>query len=149
MATRCNIRITAPKSSLWLYRHWDGYAACTGSDIARTLKHLRKGYARTHGSFSALANALLAKRYDKRPHDEEARPIYEITTDRHGDIEWLYEIKCGASDRVTITVTEIRHDVGEKVHGMMTEAQFRSFVAKEVWDMLKRIRARRRERRAA
>lgn len=149
MATRCNVHLTAPKSSLWIYRHWDGYAACTGSDIARTLKHLRKGYARTHGTFSALANELLAKRYDKQPHDKEARPIYQITDRQHGDIEWLYEIKCTASDRVTITVTEITFREGEKIHGMMTEAQFRSFVAKEVWDMLKRIRANRRQRRAA
>lgn len=147
MATRSNVRISGGRgNALWLYRHWDGYPACNGACIARHLKLLAKGYARQHGTFAPLANALLAERFDA--HDGP-RPVYQVTDGEHGDIEWLYEIECKGS-RATITVTEITPSGERTIHGKMSEVQFRTFVAKDVWETVKRMRAyRKRNRRAA
>jgi hypothetical protein len=147
MATRSNLHIIdAAGNALWIYRHWDGYPACNGACIAKHIKRLSKGYARQSGSFAPLINALLAERFDDHAGP---RPVYEVTSGEHGDIEWLYEIQCKGS-RVTITVTEIDHDDKRKVHGMMSEAEFRSFVAKEIGATIKRARAfRKRNKRAA
>ena len=89
MATRSNILLADEHGNeLWLYRHWDGYPACNGLRIAQILKRLGRNYGREYGTFAPLANALLAER------DNRNCPDYEITCGQHGDIEWLYEIRC-------------------------------------------------------
>lgn len=144
MATRSNIKIVgAHGSNLWLYRHWDGYPACNGADICREIKKLRRTvYYRDQNLFSPLANKLLAKRYDATPH-REATAMYEVTDQVHGDIEWLYVIRCKGS-RLTVEVTEHNFRSGEVVHGVMTEKEFRSFCAKDLAEMRKRIQAHKR-----
>ena len=72
MGTRCNIKIETGNTTLWVYRHWDGYPAATGVDLARKLVNVK--------SANEFINKLL---------NDDA---YEITTEQHGDIEYLYNI---------------------------------------------------------
>jgi hypothetical protein len=133
MATRSNVVITDEQGNeLWIYRHWDGYPSENGLFIAKTLKELKR--VRHYGTFAPLANALVDHR------DSGNDPVYEITTGQHGDIEWLYAIKCSRS-KVTVTVTEISHARGEIEHGPFTETEFRSFIAQHVWDGVLRSRS--------
>ena len=91
MATRCNIRVTDGGRKLsWLYRHWDGYPACTGADLAQTLKRLLAKSAEELKP-ETFVNELLGYRYADEPHRQDAA-IYEITDDLHGDIQWLYTV---------------------------------------------------------
>ena len=72
MGTRCNIKIETGDTTLWVYRHWDGYPAATGVDLARKLVNVK--------SAQEFINKLL---------NDDA---YEVTTGQHGDIEYLYNI---------------------------------------------------------
>ena len=72
MGTRCNIKIESGDTTLWIYRHWDGYPAETGVDLARKLVNVKSA-----GEFVA-----------KLLKDD----AYEVTTSQHGDIEYLYTI---------------------------------------------------------
>tara|TARA_Y100000401_G_scaffold65333_1_gene52062 strand:+ start:832 stop:1371 length:540 start_codon:yes stop_codon:yes gene_type:complete len=72
MGTRCNIRIKAGDTKLWIYRHWDGYPAETGVDLARKLVNVK------------TADEFIAKLLKD--------DAYEVTTEQHGDIEYLYKI---------------------------------------------------------
>ena len=73
MGTRCNIKIKTGNTTLWVYRHWDGYPAATGNDLATKLVNVKDA--------NEFINKLL---------NDDA---YEITTEQHGDIEYLYTIK--------------------------------------------------------
>ena len=72
MGTRCNIKIKTGDTTLWVYRHWDGYPAATGVDLARKLVNVK--------SSEEFITKLL---------NDDA---YEVTTEQHGDIEYLYNI---------------------------------------------------------
>ena len=72
MGTRCNIKIKTGDTMLWIYRHWDGYPAETGVDLARKLVNVK------------TADEFIAKLLKD--------DAYEVTTDQHGDIEYLYKI---------------------------------------------------------
>lgn len=150
MATRSNIRLSDTSgNALWLYRHWDGYPAVNGAAICRAIKKLRRSAYYQHlPLFAPLANSLLAERYDPTEHRPRPEPVYEVTDQRHGDIEWLYDIRF-KSKTTAITVSEISFRDGEKIHGTMTEKAFRTFVAKELVEMRKRIKAYRAKNRCA
>ena len=72
MGTRCNIKIETGDTTLWIYRHWDGYPAETGKDLA-----------------TKLVNVKSADEFITKLINDDA---YEVTTDQHGDIEYLYNI---------------------------------------------------------
>jgi hypothetical protein len=72
MGTRCNIKIKTGDTTLWIYRHWDGYPAATGNDLVRKLVNVKS------------ADEFITKLIN----DDN----YEVTTDQHGDIEYLYNI---------------------------------------------------------
>lgn len=84
MSTRSNILIQYGSTKIYLYRHCDGYPAINGVDLADAI-----GKAKSPG---ALVADLLSRRYEKQSYETEARPIYELTTDFHGDIEWAYVV---------------------------------------------------------
>lgn len=150
MATRSNIRLTGARgNTLWLYRHWDGYPAVNGAAICRAIKKLRRSAYYQHlPLFAPLANDLLAERYDPTEHRPKPQPVYEVTDHQHGDIEWLYDIRCkGKSSAITVTEFNLRS--GDVSHGTMNEKEFRSFVAKELVEMRKRIKAYRAKNRTA
>ena len=135
MGTRCNIRITDTDGNrLWLYRHWDGYASCTGVDIAQTLKKIPAGWR----DFGSLINALLDKRYEQQSYETKPKRIYEVTTAEHGDIEWKYEIRLGKRG-VTFKVSEFSWKTDEWTTTSYTEKQFRAYCAKELVEVRKRI----------
>lgn len=78
MGTRCNIKIKNGDTTLWIYRHWDGYPAVTGNDLATKLVNVK-------GATEFITKLI---------NDDS----YEVTTDQHGDIEYLYTIKFTGRD---------------------------------------------------
>jgi hypothetical protein len=84
MGTRANIIVNFGSTKLVLYRHWDGYPAETGKDLAINLK------ACGNNCSAFIANLLSEK--DAPTSFRDAVPVYEITTDVHGDVEWIYRI---------------------------------------------------------
>ena len=88
MGTRCNIRITYGDTNIWIYRHWDGYLSQTGKDVNDKLQNSRKkNYSmgdKEEAQRVNIVNFINSFLLDNR---------YELTTDQHGDIEFLYHIK--------------------------------------------------------
>lgn len=96
MSTRCNVVVLNGSSKIYLYRHHDGYLAETGADLAEKLKAVA-GEPGARFSPSGMADkfvrSMLGSYYEARSFDPVPRPIYELTTDLHGDIErcyWIY-----------------------------------------------------------
>ena len=83
MATRSNIVVTYGDSKTFIYRHWDGYLSVTGYDIASTLMH--------HPNPKSFVRELLNKKEDCS-FTRDGKYQYELTSEIHGDIEWLYKI---------------------------------------------------------
>ena len=84
MSTRTNILIKSGNTKIWLYRHCDGYLSETGYNLASTLAHSR--------GFKSFLDNLLNQKY-KATMYTPAQPIYEFTTEEHGDIEYLYSFE--------------------------------------------------------
>ena len=89
MSTRSNILIKSGDTNIWIYRHMDGYLSETGYNLAVTLAHSR--------SYTDFMNTLLSYKYDPSIY-RKTEPVYGITTEQHGDIEYLYKFEF---DRVT------------------------------------------------
>ena len=79
MATRCNVQISDKDTSLWIYRHWDGYPECTRVELEEILK------TRHPQSANELGDLLVG----------EFGSNYRYTEGEHGDIEYLYQIYIG------------------------------------------------------
>jgi len=89
MATRSNIIIKQGRNKIYLYRHWDGYPSETGRDLLTRLLESRR-----HDEGQAfLSNLIRANR-----EDWEGKPLYELTDQIHGDIEYLYQFEFGAME---------------------------------------------------
>ena len=84
MSTRCNIKIKSGSTNIWLYRHCDGYLAETGYNLASTLAHCK--------GFKSFLDNLLNQKYEATLY-RPAQPVYEFTTEEHGDIEYLYSFE--------------------------------------------------------
>ncbi len=78
MATRSNIKIVTGETELWIYRHWDGYPEVTGVDVATKLEESK--------TMTQFVSSLLNDKNERGDHQ------YEVTTEMHGDIEYLYTI---------------------------------------------------------
>jgi len=137
--------IKAGKTTVYLYRHHDGYPACAGVDLAEALA--------TSKTCTALVQTLLDRRYDKQSYETDAKRMYEVTTDVHGDIEWLYKITfSGDFGRVVkvgcegIMFTAYHEDkighVAKTLKATDTVEEFTAYVKREEADMLARIEAR-------
>tara|TARA_R110002124_G_scaffold46322_1_gene139190 strand:- start:2039 stop:2587 length:549 start_codon:yes stop_codon:yes gene_type:complete len=74
MSTRANIKLINGDSIIWIYRHSDGYPSETGHDLAEKLK-------KSCYDFHELTAGILKD------------DAYRITTEQHGDIEYLYTIE--------------------------------------------------------
>ena len=74
MSTRANIKLINGDSIIWIYRHSDGYPAETGHDLAEKLR-------KSCYDFNELTAGILKD------------DAYRITTEQHGDIEYLYTIQ--------------------------------------------------------
>lgn len=100
MSTRSNIVIENGKSKIYLYRHHDGYLAETGADLYRKLVAAR---------FNAgeFLQSLIDDRYDGYG---SPKPVYELTSEIHGDIEFLYRVvfKRSAGKRVSVGYSEFK-----------------------------------------
>jgi len=77
MSTRSNVLIKLGSTKIYLYRHHDGYPGGNGGDLAEKL--IKNG-----NDGAAFIEDLISEKYD------DGRAVWELTTDLHGDIEWLY-----------------------------------------------------------
>jgi hypothetical protein len=102
MGTRCNIVIEYGASRVYLYRHWDGYLAETGADLARKLQ---ESGAKGGESPTQFLQSLLDERYDKQSYEDKAKRLYEITDSIHGDIEYLYRVRFATAWSTTARVS--------------------------------------------
>jgi hypothetical protein len=105
MATRCNVMVSFEANRLMLYRHWDGYLAETGADLAQRLKA---------ADFDALAFAkdLMFSKRGGEGFDKE-QPQYELTGDLHGDIEYFYIVRFCNNGKLRIFVAKRPSDYPE------------------------------------
>jgi len=62
----------------------DGYLSETGYNLASTLAHCK--------GFKTFLDNLLNQKYEATMY-RQAKPIYEFTTEEHGDIEYLYSFE--------------------------------------------------------
>lgn len=81
MSTRTNISIRYGESLVILYRHCDGYPACAGESIVRAIL----------GGSNAdnVLRALMREEYAATSY-RPARPVFELTSSIHGDIDHEY-----------------------------------------------------------
>lgn len=114
MATRCNIIVRIGQTIVYLYRHWDGYPAETGADLCTKLRAAESlkvaGNSITREAIGS--HLLLALLSEKRVGDgyDADRAQYEVTTEIHGDVQWIYEFDFTEAQRedlyIPITVRE-------------------------------------------
>src|SRR5262245_1929164 len=109
MATRCNVVLTdsVAGSKVFLYRHWDGYLAEAGGDIAEKLKASLAKTAYSRG-FREMLTTMVCEKRGGEGRDKD-RPQYEVTDDVHGDIEHLYEVSFNAGRMNQHTEATITH----------------------------------------
>lgn len=87
MSTRANILILETGNKVWLYHHWDGYPAYLGAVMGEFLRDRIAGH---YWDASGVANVLIKGHLDG---DESVQDDgFELTDNRHGDIEYLYII---------------------------------------------------------
>lgn len=84
MSTRANILIQELGRTVWVYHHYDGYMSYLGGALMEILSKTGK-YARAVD----IANTLF--------HNENDNG-FELTADRHGDIEYLYHINVDSKE---------------------------------------------------
>jgi hypothetical protein len=136
--------IKAGKTTVYLYRHHDGYPACAGVDLAEALA--------TSKTCTALVQTLLDRRYDKQSYETDAKRMYEVTTDVHGDIEWFYKIVFSGDFGRVVKVAccglpyndkrDERLATVAKEKAILTVEEFTAYAKHEEADMLARIEAR-------
>lgn len=83
MSTRANIVVVHGETVVFLYRHCDGYPSECGADLGEKLLLCDR-------SAGAFLRSMLVEQYEQQSYERSARPVYELTTELHGDIEWLY-----------------------------------------------------------
>jgi|TARA_A100000172_G_scaffold8180_2_gene4528 hypothetical protein len=81
MSTRANINIQFGESCIWLYSHYDGYLAFRGYDLISNLTHSKNA--------KEFLNRLLNQKEEPSLY-RDGRHTYELTSEEHGDIEYLY-----------------------------------------------------------
>jgi len=101
MSTRANVVIKDEHSSLWFYRHSDGYPECTAVSLIEFLsKHTKGSYRPNVGQSAGWLVIQGHKEYDSETTGWKVG-AYEPTTGRHGDIEYLYVCDL---DKMSITI---------------------------------------------
>ena len=84
MSTRATIRVEDNEGEgLWIYHHCDGYPQGVGEELKELLVKVGK-----YADIYDVANYLF--KYGKKYGD------YELTSDLHGDSEFVYNIDMGS-----------------------------------------------------
>jgi len=85
----------------------------------------------SHNVSELLVN-LLSRRYEKQSYEKEAKPVYTVTTEWHGDIEWAYKIEAThTSERFKVGFREIEigGDIDAAVASTKAELTIETFAA--------------------
>lgn len=80
MSTRANIILEEMGNHLWLYHHSDGYPSYLGEYL---MKFMATKHKKDYADIYDIANELFKLSEDSG---------FELTSQRHGDIEYLYII---------------------------------------------------------
>ena len=128
MSTRTNIIIEYGKTSIYLYRHHDGYLAETGANIHRVLSAHKPSILQT----TDILKDFLDQSYPKTEY-RDSQPIYEITNSVHGDIEFLYRIKMDG-ETIKIQYVSGYGDLEQKIENskILTLDQFKTAINQEI-----------------
>jgi len=142
MATRCNVVIQLGKTSLYLYRHWDGYPSCTGLDLVKKLVYAGED---DYSGSKFIASMMESKR--EETSYSPASPDYVATNGAHGDVDWVYVIKFSNSG--TVRVGWASYPLLENVenqtllayakNNLKSFSEFKEFVDVEVADFETRL----------
>ena len=81
MSTRANININYGETCVWIYSHYDGYLSHRGYDLISNLRHSKNA--------KDFITRLLNQK-DGCDLYRDGRNTYELTSQEHGDIEYLY-----------------------------------------------------------
>jgi len=133
MSTRTNIIIEYGKTSIYLYRHHDGYLAETGADIHRVLSaHKKRSILQT----TDILKDFLNQSYPKTKY-RDCQPIYEITNNVHSDIEFLYRINMYPAiegGQFEINYVSGYYDLDQKIENskILTLDQFKDAINQEI-----------------
>ena len=139
MSTRSTLTIKTDTTTINFYRHMDGYVAEAGNTVAQLLnKVLDDKNAWQHPGIK-LAEEIIKQQYEAREH-RPAAPIYELTDNPadHSDREYHYQVEF-LSNRVSIKVYDIKYSCFYIFEGNFE--QYKDFVAKELAEQDKRIKA--------
>lgn len=128
MATRSIIKVIYGQTNITLYRHWDGYLAEGGFDLACILKHNN-----TPESF--IKQLIIQKR--GLSEDEVNTPLYEIVNADNVGEEFRYTFKFSFDGHLDMKV-EKQYGVWSTVFAEQGEAKE---VAKEFLRICKEDRA--------
>ena len=115
MSTRSNILIKSGDTNIWIYRHMDGYLSETGYNLAVTLARSK--------SYTDFMNQLLSYKYNPSIY-RKAEPVYEITTEQHGDIEYLYMFEFDRSMSHFVKVQVFSIGWGENKNNCLIDTEF-------------------------
>lgn len=129
MSTRTNIIIEYGQTSIYLYRHHDGYLAETGANIHRVLSaHKKRSILQT----TDILKDFLDQSYPSTKY-RNSQPIYEITNSVHGDIEFLYRIKMDG-ETIKIQYVSGYSDLDQKIENskILTLDQFKDAINQEI-----------------
>ena len=97
MSTRCVVRVKrGDKSTVDLYHHCEGYPEGVGIALLGTLERFFKNLPKDRVLDSETFINRLVKNEDKKLNDES----YCVTTWKHGDLEFLYELDFGCEDEL-------------------------------------------------
>ena len=81
MSTRANININYGETCIWIYSHYDGYLSHRGYDLISNLTHSKNA--------KDFITRLLSQKEEPSLY-RDGRNTYELTSQEHGDIEFLY-----------------------------------------------------------
>jgi hypothetical protein len=128
MSTRCNVAIKlSADSTIFLYRHSDGYLSECGKTLAREMAKIDADCEKLPGKrYSAdadLVTALLALKYD------DDRAIYELTHDVHCDINYFYQIQRGEAGWMIQWAEGYGDAIASQLGGVQSLAGFKGDVA--------------------
>lgn len=91
MGTRTNILVKVDRQEQKLYRHWDGYLAETGADVATIAARVNAWAWSPRFSVKNVLNSFMAI-CDEATDFRAAHPKFELADELQGDIEHYYRL---------------------------------------------------------
>ena len=115
MSTRANININYGETCIWIYSHHDGYLSHRGYDLISNLTHSKNA--------KDFITRLLSQKEEPSLY-RDGRNTYELTSQEHGDIEFLYTFNFtdypDGSD-INLIIHDIKYGETKKNRGLLLD----------------------------